>query len=61
MSNGGEIRPDGRALTPETRKLRVATRALRCHLDALPIDYDLDVSGDRFLAGLAFTAPFLEG
>jgi len=54
MSNGDEMRPDGRVLTPETRKLRVATRALRYHLDALPIDYDLDVSGDRFLAGLAF-------
>lgn len=34
--------------------LRKATRALRLHLDELPIDYDLDVSGDRFLAGLAF-------
>lgn len=54
MSNGDEMRPDGRAPTPETRKLRVATRALRYHLDTLPIDYDLDVSGDRFLTGLAF-------
>jgi hypothetical protein len=48
------MRPDGRAPTPETRKLRVGTQALRYHLDTLPIDYDLDVSGDRFLAGLAF-------
>lgn len=54
MSNGDEMRPDDRTPTPETRKLRVATRALRHHLDTLPIDYDLDVSGDRFLAGLAF-------
>ncbi len=54
MSNGDEMRPDGRVPTLETRKLRVATRALRHHLDTLPIDYDLEVSGDRFLAGLAF-------
>jgi hypothetical protein len=54
VSNGDEIRPDGREPTPKTRKLRVATRALRYHLDTLPIDYNLDVSGDRFLAGLAF-------
>jgi predicted ArsR family transcriptional regulator len=44
------MRPDGRAPTPETRKLRVTTRALRYHLDTLPIEYDLDVSSDRFLA-----------
>ena len=54
VSNGDEMRPDGRAPTPETRKLRVTTRALRYHLDTLPIEYDLDVSSDRFLAGLAF-------
>lgn len=54
MSNGEEIRPDGRACTPDTRKLRMATRALRNHLDTLPIDYNIDVSADRFLAGLAF-------
>ena len=48
------MRPDGRAPTPETRKLRAATRTLRLHLDTLPIDYRLDVSADRFLAGLAF-------
>lgn len=47
-------RPDGRKVTAETLMLRKATRALRLHLDELPIDYDLDVSGDRFLAGLAF-------
>jgi len=40
--------------TSETGKLRMATRALRLHLDTLPIDYRLDVSGDRFLAGWAF-------
>lgn len=54
VSDGDEMRPDGRTLTPETRKLRVATRALRYHLDTLPIDCNVDVSGDRFLAGLAF-------
>jgi len=54
VSNGDEMRPDGRAPTPETHKLRVTTRALRYHLDTLPIEYDLDVSSDRFLAGLAF-------
>lgn len=53
MNDGSEARPDGRSATEETRRLRVATRALRNHLDDLPIDYDLDVSGDRFLAGLA--------
>lgn len=53
-SDGGEMRPDGRAPTPQMRTLRVATRALRYHLAALPIDYDLDASGDRFLAGLSF-------
>ncbi len=54
MSTGDEPRPDGRTPTPDTRQLRVATRALRLHLDTLPIDYDLSVSGDGFLAGLAF-------
>jgi hypothetical protein len=51
---GGEMRPDGREVTPETRSLRQATRALRLHLEELPIDYTLDVSGDRYLTGLAF-------
>lgn len=55
VGNGDEMRPDGRAVTPESRILRMSTRALRSHLDKLPIDYDLDVSGDRFLADLAFT------
>ncbi len=32
----------------------MVTRALRYHLDTLPIDCNVDVSGDRFLAGLAF-------
>lgn len=32
----------------------MATRALRHHLDALPIDYDLGTTPDRFLAGFAF-------
>jgi hypothetical protein len=54
VSSGYEERPDGRTATPETLRLRKATRGLRLHLDELPIDYDLDVSGDRFLAGLAF-------
>jgi hypothetical protein len=54
MDSGDELRPDNRTPTPETRRLRAATRALRRHLDELPIDYDLDVSGDRFLARLAF-------
>ena len=54
VSTGDEMRPDCRTPTPETSKLRVATRTLRLHLDTLPIDYDLRVSGDRFLAGLAF-------
>lgn len=49
-----EERPDGRTATPQTLRLRQATRALRLHLDKLPIDYDLDVPGDRFLAGLVF-------
>lgn len=53
MSSGDE-RPDGRTATPETLRLRTATQALRLQLDELPVDYDLDVSGDRFLAGLAF-------
>jgi len=51
---GGEERPDGREVSEETVRLRVATRALRNHLDTLPIDYDLDVAPDFFLAGLAF-------
>lgn len=54
VGSGDEVRPDGRASTSETRKLRAATRALRYHVDTFPIDYDLDVPGDRFLAGLAF-------
>lgn len=49
-----EERPDGRVATSETLRLRAATRALRLHLDELPIAYDLGVTGDRFLAGLAF-------
>ena len=32
----------------------MTTRALRIHLDTLPVDYRLDVTPDRFLAGLAF-------
>lgn len=52
--HGDEVRPDGRAILAETARLRLATRALRCHLDELPIDYRLDVPGDRYLAGLAF-------
>jgi hypothetical protein len=47
-------RPDGRTPTEETLELRAATRALRLHLDSLPINYNLSLSGDRFLAGLAF-------
>ncbi|MFY1632308.1 hypothetical protein ACN27F_03315 [Solwaraspora sp. WMMB335] len=54
MAADDDVRPDGRIATPATRQLRVATRALRLHLDELPIDYRLDVPGDRFLAGLAF-------
>jgi hypothetical protein len=54
VSSGDQTRPDGRVTTSETRRLRAATRALRYHLDTLPIDYHLDVSGDRFLTGLAF-------
>ncbi|TQM85484.1 hypothetical protein FHX81_7968 [Saccharothrix saharensis] len=49
-----EKRPDGRTATPQTLRLRTATRTLRLHLDELPIDYDLAVPGDRFLAGMAF-------
>ncbi len=51
---GGEERPDGRKVSEETVRLRVGTRALRNLLDTLPIDYNLDVAPDRFLAGLAF-------
>lgn len=47
-------RPDGLAPSPDLLELRSATRALRLHLDELPIDYDNSLSGDRFLAGLAF-------
>ncbi|SDH40987.1 hypothetical protein SAMN05216553_12134 [Lentzea fradiae] len=54
MTEVHDERPDGQVATPETLKLRRATRALRLHLDELPIDYHLDISGDRFLAGLAF-------
>jgi len=52
--DGTEARPDGRMPSQETLKLRMATRALRVHLDTLPVDYRLDVTPDRFLAGLAF-------
>ena len=52
--HGDEIRPDGRAISSKTARLRLATRALRYHLDELPIDYRLDVPGDRYLVGLAF-------
>lgn len=47
-------RPDGREATPELLKLRTATRALRNHLDDLPVDYNQDLTADRFLAGLGF-------
>jgi hypothetical protein len=53
-NSGDDNRPDDRAATPETAALRVATRALREHLDELPVDYNLNVPGDRFLTGLAF-------
>jgi hypothetical protein len=52
--HGDEVRPDGRAVSAETARLRLATRTLRYHLDELPIDYRLDMPGDRYLAGLAF-------
>ena len=51
---GDETRPDGRAIGAEIARLRLATRALRYHLDELPVDYRLNVPGDRYLAGLAF-------
>ncbi|MGI5133182.1 hypothetical protein ACQEVB_40725 [Pseudonocardia sp. CA-107938] len=54
MSEDPQWRPDGRPVTAETLRLRNATRALRLHLDQLPIDYNLDVPGDQFLAGLGF-------
>jgi hypothetical protein len=54
LNRGDESRPDGRAAGPETQRLRVATRALRFHLDALPIDYHLEGTPDRFVAGMAF-------
>lgn len=47
-------RPDGRTPSPSVLALRSATRALRLHLDELPIDYNNNLSGDQFLAGLAF-------
>jgi hypothetical protein len=47
-------RPDGRTPSPELVELRKATRALRLHLDELPIDFNEGLTGDRFLAGLAF-------
>jgi hypothetical protein len=53
-NSGDDNRTDGRATTPETAALRAATRALREHLDELPVDYNLNVPGDRFLTGLAF-------
>lgn len=54
VSDGNEARPDGRIATAEIRRLRMATRALRYHLDELPVDYDLDMPGDRFLSSVAF-------
>jgi hypothetical protein len=54
MDQGDEPRPDGRPASSAILRLRAATRTLRLHLDALPVDYDLDVPGDRFLARLAF-------
>lgn len=48
------LRPDGRPVSPELAALRSSTRALRLHLAGLPIDFDGGLSGDRFLAGLAF-------
>lgn len=54
MCESDQQRPDRRAETPETRRLRAATRTLRLHLDKLPIDFQLDVTGDQFLAGIAF-------
>lgn len=54
MDLSEDERPDGRQILRETGQLRRATRALRQHLEGLPIDYDLEVSGDRFLSGLAF-------
>lgn len=47
-------RPDGREATPGLLRLRSATRALRNHLDDLPVDYNQDLTGDRFLAGMGF-------
>ena len=54
MCESDQQQPDRPAVTLETRQLRAATRALRLHLDKLPIDLQLDVTGDRFLAGIAF-------
>lgn len=54
MTTGDDTRPDGRISTRETLKLRAATRVFRLHLDELPVDYDEQVSPDRFLTGLAF-------
>ena len=48
------IRPDGRQPPLEVLSLREKTRALRVHLDDLPIDFNLDVRPEHFLAGLAF-------
>lgn len=47
-------RPDGRTPSPDLIELRKATRSLRVQLDELPIDFNEGLSGDRFLAGLAF-------
>lgn len=47
-------RPDGRAEMAELLALRTATRELRLHLDTLPIEYNLAVTADEFLAGKAF-------
>lgn len=47
-------RPDGRIASAEILKLRAATRSLRLHLDDLPLDYNIGVGPDRFLAGISF-------
>jgi hypothetical protein len=40
--------------SPEIIKLRAMTRALRLHLDDLPIDYNIGLGPDQFLAGISF-------
>lgn len=47
-------RPDGRQASPGLLKLRASTRALRNHLDDLPVDFNENLTGDRFLAGMGF-------